>query len=121
MPTHATLPTSSTGLFLKDDGIWAAVTGVGGSGITRSVSSIAIATTAGAASVTDYVYFITGTTTLTLPTAVGNTNRYTVKSVSGVTTVAAATAQTIDGAATIGIAVFDSVDLVSNGTEWKVV
>ena len=92
-----------------------------GSGITRTIASIAIATTAGAASAIDYVYFETGTTTLTLPTAVGNNSLYTVKSVSGVTTVACNGAETIDGAATIGIAVEDSVDLLSNGTEWKVV
>lgn len=93
----------------------------GGSGITRTVTSIAVDTTAGSAASTDYVYFVTGTTTLTLPTAVGNTNRYTVKSISGTTTVDGGGAETIDGAANIGIANEDSVDLVSNGTEWKVV
>lgn len=92
-----------------------------GSGITRTIASIAIATTAAAASAVDYVYFVTGTTTLTLPTVAGNTSLYTVKSVSGVTTVACNGAETIDGTATIGIAVEDSVDLLSNGTEWKVV
>ena len=87
---------------------------------TRTVTSISVNTTAGATASVDYVYFVTGTTTLTLPTAVGNTNRYTIKCVSGVTTVACNGVQTIDGTTTIGIAVSDSVDLISNGTEWKV-
>lgn len=91
------------------------------SGLSRSISNINTNTTAGSTAGTDYVYFVTGTTTLTLPTAVGNTNRYTVKSVSGTTVVAADGAETIDGSSTIGIANEDSVDLVSNNTEWKVV
>lgn len=95
--------------------------GAGGSGITRVVQTKSADATAGSTSLTDYVYFVTGTTTITLPTAVGNTNRYTVKSVSGVTTVAADGAETIDGSSSIIIAVEDSVDLVSNNTEWKVV
>lgn len=100
---------------------WELATVSGGSGISRSVSSISSNTTAGATAQTDYVYFVTGTTTLTLPTAVGNSNRYTVKSVSGTTVVAGDGVETIDGTNTIGIANEDSVDLISNGTEWKVV
>lgn len=98
------------------------VTGLaGGSGITRSVSSVAINTNAGSTALTDYVYFTTATLTLTLPTAVGNTNRYTVKCVSGTLTIDGAGAETIDGTATISVQVEDSVDLISNGTEFKVV
>jgi hypothetical protein len=92
----------------------------GGSGITRSVSSIAAPTTAGATALTDYVYFITNTT-LTLPTAVSNTNRYTVKCISGTCVVDGHSAETIDGTANITIQVEDSVDLISNNTEFKVV
>lgn len=95
--------------------------GAGGTGITRSVATIAIDTNAGATALTDYVYFVTGTTTLTLPTAVGNTNRYTIKSISGTTTVDGNGVETIDGSANIVIANEDSVDLISNNTEWKVV
>ena len=94
---------------------------LGGSGITRSVSSIAGNTTAGSTASTDYVYFTTATLTLTLPTAVGNTNRYTVKCVAGVLTIDGAGAETIDGTATISVQIEDSVDLISNGTEFKVV
>jgi hypothetical protein len=92
----------------------------GGGGITRSVSTISTPTTAGATALTDYVYFISNTT-LTLPTAVSNTNRYTVKCLSGTCVVDGDGTETIDGTATIGIQVEDSVDLISNNTEWKVV
>lgn len=98
---------------------WADATGA--SGITRTVESKATDFTAGATASTDYVYFLTGTTTCTLPTAVGNSNRYTIKSISGTTTVACNGAETIDGTATISIANEDSVDLISDNTEWKVV
>ena len=93
---------------------------VGVGGITRSVSSIATPTTAGATASTDYVYNVTNTT-LTLPTAVGNTNKYTVKCISGTCVVDGAGVETIDGTATITIQVEDSVDLISNNTEWKVI
>jgi hypothetical protein len=93
----------------------------GGSGITRSVSSISSNTSAGSTASTDYVYFVTGTTTLTLPTAVGNTNMYTIKSISGTTVVATTSSQTIDGTTTIGIANQDSVSLISDGSNWNVV
>lgn len=88
--------------------------------INRTVTSIAAPTTAGATAKTDYVYLITNTT-LTLPTAVGNTNRYTVKCISGTCVVDGDGAETIDGSANITIQVEDSVDLISNNTEFKVV
>lgn len=92
----------------------------GASGITRSVSAIAVPTTAGATTSTDYVYNVTNTT-LTLPTAVGNTNQYSVKCISGTCVVDGDGAETIDGSANITIQIEDSVDLISNNTEWKVV
>jgi len=93
---------------------------LGGTGITRTIASIATPTTAGATASVDYVYFITNTT-LTLPTAVSNTNRYTLKCISGTCVVDGDGTETIDGTANITIQVEDSVDLISNNTEWKVV
>jgi len=93
-------------------------------GITRSVSSISTPTTAGATASTDYVYLVSGTTTLTLPTAVGNTNRYTVKNVDAslTTTIATTSAQTIDGSASATLPVSNtSVDLISNGSNWAII
>ena len=102
---------------------WQAVAGGGGSGITRSVNVISTPQTAGATAVTDYVYFVSGTTTLTLPTAVGNTNRYAVKN-TGVATVTVATtsAQTIDGSSTASLPVANSsLDIISDGANWRVI
>jgi hypothetical protein len=93
----------------------------GGGGITRSVNNISGNTTAGSSGATDYVYFCTSTLTLTMPTAVGNTNRYTVKCIGGTLTIDGAGAETIEGTATIEVAIEDSVDLISNNTEWKIV
>ena len=95
----------------------------GGSGITRSVNNISTSTTGGATSLTDYVYFISGTTMLTLPTAVGNTNRYTLKNVgTNSVTINTTSSQTIDGSTTITLAVrYTALDIVSDGTNWNII
>ncbi len=119
------IPTgAANGYYLKSDAAgnasWAAVTG--GSGISRSVNNISTATTAGATAAADYVYFVTGTTTLTLPTAIGNTNRYSVvnNDASLTTTVATTSAQTINGSTTITLIPGQSVDLISNNANWSI-
>lgn len=124
----ATLPRQdgNAGKFLTTDGSslsWEPVAGGGGTGITRSISSIAAPATAGSTALTDYVYFVSGTTTLTLPTAVGNTNRYTIKNIGVATvTIATTSAQTIDGSASASLPVANtSLDLLSNGSNWFVV
>ena len=73
-----------TGLkFLRDDGTFA----VPNSGIVRSVLTISTNTTLPAVINTDYVVFVSGAITVTLPTAVGNTNNYTfIKTDSGTKT-----------------------------------
>lgn len=95
----------------------------GSGGIGRSISAVAINTAAGAASSTDYVYIVSGTTTITLPTTVGNTNLYTIKNVgAGVVTVATTGGETIDGSATASIPVqFTSYDFIATGGNWNVV
>lgn len=90
-------------------------------GINRSISSISSPATAGATAKTDYVYFVSGTTTLTLPTAVSNTNRYSVtNSGSNTVTVATTSAQTINGSTTITLIPGQSVDLISNNANWSI-
>ena len=96
-----------------------------GSGITRSITNISANTTAGATVATDYVYFCSGTITLTLPTAVGNTNCYTLKNVgSGTISIATTASQTID-ASTVPIIIVSkdspSIDLISNGSNWFII
>jgi hypothetical protein len=100
------------------------ITGTGGgSGITRSINSISSDTTAGSTASTDYVYFVSGTTTITLPTAVSNTNRYTIKNTgSNTVTIATTGGQTIDGSANATLSVGNtSLDLISNNSNWFVV
>ncbi len=98
------------------------LTASGSGGSVRSINSISTTTTAGDTSGTDYVYLCSGTFTLTLPTAVGNTNLYTVKNVGvGVITVDTTSSQTIDGDLTITMPVrYTSVDLISDTANWNV-
>jgi hypothetical protein len=90
---------------------------------TRVITLVSAPTTLGAAARTDYVYAVSGTTTVTLPTAVGNTNLYTVKNVgSSTVTIATTSNQTIDGSTTVSLPVSNtSLDLVSNGTNWMII
>jgi hypothetical protein len=106
----------------KLDGNIAAISA--GSGITRSIQSIAVNTAAGSTAATDYVYLVSGPTTLTLPTAVGNTNKYEIKR-TGVNTVSIATTggQTIDSSAspiTINVQ-YASISVISDGANWFII
>jgi hypothetical protein len=115
---------TSTHLYARINGVTYQIDQQAGTGLTRSVNVISANTNAGAAAITDYVYLVSGTTTLTLPTAVGNTNLYTVKN-TGVATVSIATtsAQTIDGSASpITLPVANtSLDLISDNANWRIV
>jgi hypothetical protein len=102
---------------------WATPSG-GGGGISRSINNISTTTSAGSAANTDYVYNVTsGTFTLTMPTAVSNTNRYTIKqSGTGALTIDTTSSQTIDGGLTYGISPqYAAIDLLSDGSNWFVV
>lgn len=93
----------------------------GGSGITRSVINIVVNTAAGSSAVTDYDYNCTGALTLTLPTAIGNTNQYSVTRISGLTTIGTTAAQTINGSSTATIPIDNmTLTLVSNGSNWNI-
>lgn len=96
--------------------------GGSGSGITRSINVVSTNTSAGNSSPVDYVYLGSGTTTITLPTAVSNTNRYTVTNVGANTlTVATTSAQTINGSSSATLPLANmSLDFVSDGSNWHV-
>ena len=113
--------TLGTNLSLSGNVLNASSNGGGSGGITRVINNTSINTIAGSSLLTDYVFFVTGTTTITLPTAIGNINMYTVKCISGITTIACNGTEKIDGSSTIQIAIENSVDLISNNIEWKIV
>ena len=100
---------------------WAPAGG-GGAGTTRVVSSVSTNTTAAAVTGTDYVYMVSGTTTITLPTAVSNTNRYTITNVGSATvTIATTSGQTIIGSTTAAMPLqYMSLDLISDGANWVI-
>ena len=93
-----------------------------GVGITRSVVVTSGNTTLGGVALKDYVCLVVGNHTITLPTAVGNTNRYTIKNNhSADININTTSSQTIDGATSIVISPEDSVDIISNGTNWNII
>lgn len=107
----------------KTTDITISATGGSGSGIVRSVNSVATNTAAGAVAGTDYVYLAAGSITITLPTTVGNSNLYTVKNIgAGTVTIATTGGDTIDGSVNLQLPVqFTSVDLVSNNSgNWDI-
>lgn len=95
---------------------------LGSSGITRTVTVSSGSFTAGSSAATDYIYFIAGAHTASLPAAAGNTNRYTFKNNhSANITIDTVGVETIEGVASISIAPEESVDIMSDGTNYFVV
>lgn len=87
------------------------------------ISSVSVNTAAGSTAYTDYVYLASGTINITMPTAVGNTARYTIKNVgAGTVTIDTTGGETIDGSLTAPLPVqYTSLDLVSDGTNWNII
>ena len=85
----------------------------------RVVTAVAVNTTAAAVARTEYVYLVSGTTTLTLPTAVANTAQYVIKN-SGTDTVTVATtsSQTVDATTPGTLATLTAKRYVSDGANW---
>lgn len=102
---------------------FASVAGVGGSGITRVASIISVSSTLAAAASTDYVAFANVGIAITLPTAIGNSNLYTVKNISSSSVLIKTTAgQSIDGSATALMPVQNqTLGFISNASVWQVV
>ena len=117
--TATRLPIGTTGQILVVSGGTAAWTTI----IQRVITSVSTATTASAVTGLDYVYLVSGTTTLTLPTAVGNINEYTVKNVgTNTVTIATTASQTIDGSTTVLLKVqYTSLSFISDGANWNIV
>lgn len=94
---------------------WTALGGAGSGGISRSVNNISANQTLSAAASTDYVYFCINGITVTLPTAVGNTNRYSINN-NGATTM-----YVVYSGTTFSLTVDSTLELLSNGTIWKII
>lgn len=78
--------------------------------------------TAANAANTNYFYLISGNHISTLPTAVGNLSRYTFKNnYSAVVTINTTSSQKIDGSTPITLIPYQSVDIISNGSNWSVI
>ena len=94
----------------------------GGSGTTRSINSISTNTAAGDTAGTDYVYICTDALTLTLPTAVGNENLYTIKNVSTSSVLVGTTGgETIDTETSLILSTrFTAIDLISDSANWNI-
>ena len=90
------------------------------SDINRTIVITSGNVTAGSTAKTDYVYKIAGLHTVTLPTAVGNTNQYDLINLhSANNSIATTSAETIHGtAAPITIVPNQSLTLQSDGTNW---
>lgn len=117
VPTSRTLTINGTTYDLTADRSWT----ISASG--KSINVVSINTNAGSASSTDYVYLASGTINITLPTAVGNQNLYTIKNVgTGVITINTTSSQTIDGSLTAPIKVqYLSLTLISDGANWNII
>jgi len=96
-------------------------TGGSGSGITRSISSISTNTTGAATASTDYVYVATAGLVFTLPTAVGNTNQYTLKATTTGVSFATTSSQTVDDSTTGTLSANQSLTFISNGSNWQLI
>ena len=93
-----------------------------GGGITRSINVVSGNTTAGSSAATDYVYIVTASAIITLPSAVSNTNRYTVKNASGVNiSVAFTGGQNADGSTSITLTPNTALDFISDNSNYKVI
>lgn len=94
------------------------------SGNSRVITAITGTITGAATAKTDYVYYWTGSTAypFTMPTAVGNTNLYTLKNTSSVNqTILFTGGQTGDGSTNVVLTPNTALDLISNNANYMIV
>ena len=90
--------------------------------IIQTYTTVNTASTFPSAANTNYFIFLDTGAAGVMPTAVGNRNRYTLKNITSTTmTVTTTASQTIDGSSSLVIPPWNSLDLVSNNTNWYVV
>lgn len=126
--------TSFNELWFKDKSLWKFVTSLGGGNtsrlsniaadmIKREFYTISTNTTLGANKSRDYFYFCSNGITVAFPTAVNNSNRYSVKNTDGSTiTLNFYGSETCDAQTQIIlIDINTSLDIVSDGSNWRVI
>ena len=88
-----------------------------------SINTVNSNTTLPAVSGRKYVYIVSGTTTITLPTAIGNKSYYTIKNVGASTiTISTSLGQTIDGSSSATMSSqYLSLDIISDGSNWFII
>lgn len=93
-----------------------------GGGTSRSISTVSVSSVVAATAATDIVIIANQGILLTLPTAVGNTNLYTIKNTSTSSIMILADgSETIDGSANIILPVqYTSVDLISDNANFQI-
>lgn len=91
-------------------------------GTKRTVVTVSASQTLAALTDTDYIVLVTSAGAPVLPTAVNNKSRYTIKNISTVNrTIATTSAQTIDGVTSILIRADQSVDVISDNANWRLI
>jgi hypothetical protein len=89
----------------------------------RSINRVSSSLLAGSAPQTDYIYVAVNPIVITLPSVIGNNNRYTIKNLSiGEVTVVSQPGQLIDG--NISVKIIDqytSIDLVGDSQNWIII
>ena len=123
--TGAITLTSGSNITLTPSGNTITIASTASGGISRSISTITTSTSAGASASYDYVFIgaTSGNINLTLPTAVSNTNRYSVKQSNAVGTLTLLTtsSQTIDGLTAFALnKQYQAVDLISDNANWHI-
>ena len=98
------------------------VAATGGSGTSRTISTVTVSSVLVDTASTDIVVLANGGVQLTLPTAVSNTNLYTVKNIGTSSVLIGTTAsQTVDGDSTIIMPVrYTAVDIISDNSNWHI-
>lgn len=99
------------------------IAATGGGGTSRSISTVAVSSVIAAPASTDIVIIANQGVQLTMPTAVANTNLYTIKNTSTSSVLVSTTVgQTIDSDAN-GVILnvqYTSIDLISDNANWQI-
>jgi hypothetical protein len=116
---------AGSNITITPSGLTLTIASTASGGFSRSINTITSSTTAGSTANIDYVYNgnTSGNIDLTLPTAVSNTNRYTVKNSNiGILTVLTTSSQTIDGITGYALSKqYQAIDLLSDNSNWFIV